>query len=159
MVAFDQDLLTAKRKYLFSVDEKKIKKAVYLILEELGQTTTRTTEFDLTNLNSISVHVITTKGKIEAQNTKINKLERFIEKQKTKRKIIVVANTYKELPIKNRANKEHLDHAMKLFFETNNTLFLTTLSLYKLHKKVITDQISVQEASSLIQNQSGEIQI
>jgi len=145
---------------LFSVDYKKITKAVYLILEDLGITPTQTTEFDITNLkNSISVQIITTKGKVEAQNTKINKLARFIEKQRNKRKIIVVANTYKELPIKNRTNKEHLDLAMKLFFETNNTLFLTTLSLYNLWKKVNTGQISVHEASSLIQNQSGEIEI
>ena len=144
---------------LFSVDDKKIAKTVYLILEELSITTTRTAEFDITNSNSVSVQVITTEGKVEAQNTKINKLERFIEKQKNKGKIIVVANTYKELPIKNRANKEHLDKAMKLFFETNNTLFLTTSSLYNLWKKVISGQISLQEASSLIRNESGEIQI
>ncbi|MQY61929.1 hypothetical protein GH146_01410 [archaeon] len=145
---------------LFSVDAKKITKAVYLILEDLGITTTQTTEFDLTNLkSSISVQIITTKGKVEAQNTKISKIARFIENQRNKGKIIVVANTYKELPIKNRTNKEHLDLAMKLFFETNNTLFLTTLSLYKLWKKVITGQISVHEASTLIQNQSGEIEI
>jgi len=145
---------------LFSVDEEKITKAVYLILEDLGITTTQTTECDLTDLKSnILVQVITTKGKVEAQNTKINKLERFIENQKTKGKIIVVANTYNQLPIKNRATKEHLDHAMKLFFETNSTPFLTTLSLYNLYKKVITGQISVHEAATLIQNQSGEIQI
>jgi len=145
---------------LFSVDDKKIAKAVYLILEDLGITPTQTTEFDLTNLkSSICVQIVTTKGKVEAQNTKINKVARFIEKQRNKGKIIVVANTYKELPIKNRTKKEHLDVAMKLFFETNNTLFLTTLSLYNLWKKVISGQISVHEASSLIQNESGEIQI
>ncbi len=145
---------------LFSVDDKKIAKAVYHILEDLGITPTQTTEVDLTNLkSSICVQIVTTKGKVEAQNTKINKIARFIEKQRNKGKIIVVANTYKRLPIKNRTNKEHLDVAMKLFFETNNTVFLTTLSLYNLWKKVISGQISVHEASSLIQNQSGEIQI
>ena len=145
---------------LFSVDSKKITQAVYLILEDLGITTTQTAEFDLTNLkNSIYVKIVTTKGKVEAQNTETKKVTRFIENQRNKTKIIVVANTYKDLPIKNRANKEHLDLAMKLFFETNNTLFLTTLSLYNLYKKVISGQISVHEASSLIQNESGEIEI
>ncbi len=145
---------------LFSVDDKKITKAVYHILEDLGITTTQTSEFDLTNLKgSIYVQIISTKGKVEAQNTKINKVSRFIEKQRTKGKIVVVANTYKELPPKNRTNKQHLDPAMKLFFKTNNTLFLTTLSLYNLYKKVISGQISIHEASSLIQNESGEIEI
>jgi hypothetical protein len=145
---------------LFSVDDKKVTETVYLILEDLGITTTQTTKFDLPDLkSSISVKIISTKGKVEAQNTETNKVARFIEKQKNKRKIIVVANTYRDLPIENRTNIEHLDPAMKLFFETNNTLFLTTLSLYNLWKKVIAGQISVQEASSLIQNQKGEIKI
>jgi len=145
---------------LFSVDDKKITKAIYQILGDLGITTSKTTEFEQNNLkSSISVQIITTKGKVEAQNIKINKIERFIENQKTKGKIMVIANTYNQLPIKNRTNKEHLDPATKLFFETNNTLFLTTSSLYNLYKKVISNQISLHEASTLIQNQSGEIQI
>ncbi|PVX24608.1 MAG: hypothetical protein CW691_07120 [Candidatus Bathyarchaeum sp.] len=149
-----------KYRNLFSVDAKKITKAVYLILEDLGITTAHTPEFDITRLKgSVSVQIITVKGKVEAKNAEVNKVARFIEKQRKKGKIIVVANTYKDLPIKNRANKEHIDSAMKLFFETNNTPFLTTLSLYNLYKKVIKDEISVHEAASLIQNQSGEIQI
>ena len=149
-----------KCRNMFSVDDKKVTKTVYLILEDLGITTTQTTEFDLTNLkSSISVQVISTKGKVEAHDTEIDKVARFIENQRNKRKIIVVANTYKELPIKDRTNKQHLDPAMKLFFETNNTIFLTTLSLYNLWKKVTSGQISIHEASSLIQKQSGEIQI
>jgi hypothetical protein len=142
---------------LFSLDDKKLAQAVYLILEDLGITPVQTTEFDLTNRKSgIHVKIISTKGKVEAQNTEINKIAALIE---NKEKIIVIANTYKELPIKNRANKQHLDPAMKLFFETNNTIFFSTLSLYNLWKKVISGQVSVHEASSLIQNQSGEIQI
>jgi len=141
---------------LFSVDDKKVTKTVYQILEDLGITPTQTSEFNLTNM---SVQVISTKGKVEAHETEINKVARFIENQRNKRKIIVVANTYKDLSIKDRTNKQHLDSAMKLFFETNNTIFLTTLSLYNLWKKVTSGQISVHEASSLIQNQSGEIRI
>ena len=141
---------------LFSADNKKITKAVYLILEDLGIKPTQTAEFNLTN---ISIQIISTKGKVEAQDPETKKIAKFIEKQKNKRKIIVVANTYKELPIKNRTNKQHLDTAMKIFFETNNAIFLTTLSLYNLWKKVIKGEISVHEASTLIKNQSGEIQI
>jgi hypothetical protein len=145
-----------KCRNMFSVDDKKVTKAVYLILEDLGITPTQTSEFNLTNM---SVQVVSTKGKVEAHDSEINKVARFIENQRNKRKIIVVANTYKELPIKKRTNKQHLDPAMKLFFETNNTIFLTTFSLYNLWKKVTSGQISVHKASSLIQNQSGEIQI
>lgn len=148
-----------KCRNMFSVDDKKVAKAVYIILEDLGITATPI-KFDFANVKgSKSVQVISTKGKVEAHDTEINKVARFIENQRNKGKIIVVANTYKELPIKNRTNKQQLDPAMKLFFETNNTLFLTTLSLYKLWKKVVTGQISVHEAASLIQNQSGEMQI
>jgi hypothetical protein len=149
-----------KCRNLFSVDDKKITEAVHLILEAFGIKITQTPEFDPSNLkNNIFVQIVTTKGKVEPQNTEINKIVTFIEKQGDKRKIIVIANTFKELPIKKRTNKEQLDHTTKLFFETNNTLFLTTLSLYNLWVKVSKGLISIHEASSLIQNQSGEIQI
>ncbi|HUU86994.1 MAG TPA: hypothetical protein VMX17_04485 [Candidatus Glassbacteria bacterium] len=149
-----------KYRNLFSIDDKKITKAVQIILEDLGIKTTQTTEFDLTDLKTnIVVQITSTKGKVEAQNTKINQLARLIEKQRKNEKIIIIANTYKDLPINNRTNKEQIDLSMKIFLETNNAMFLTTLSLYHLWKKVITDQISTQEASSLIQNEIGEIEI
>jgi len=149
-----------KYRNLFSIDDKKITKAVQTILEDLGIKTTQTTEFDLTDLKSkIVVQITSTKGKVEAQNTKINQLAKFIENQRKNEKIIIIANTYKDLPINNRTNKDHIDLSMKIFLETNNAIFLTTLSLYHLWKKVITNQISTQEASSLIQNEIGEIEI
>jgi hypothetical protein len=132
---------------------------VYQILHDCGIKTTQTPEFDVTSLSSISVKIVKSKGKVEAQNTEIKKAVRFIEKQRNKAKIMVVANTYKELLPRNRANKQHLDPALKLFFETNNTIFMTTLSLYNLYKKVNTNQISIHEASTLIQNETGEITI
>jgi hypothetical protein len=145
---------------LFSVDNNKITKTVHQILEEFGITTTISSKFDKPHKkNSISVQVISTQGKVETQNTEINRLVKSVENQKNHRRIIVVANTYKELPIKNRANKQHLDHATKLFFETNNVIFLTTLSLYNLYTKVLKGIISFQEAVTLIQTQNGEIQI
>ena len=143
---------------LFSADCEKITKAVYLILEELG--ITATTIFDVTYpKNSVQVHVITSKGPVESQNPQINNIASLIENQITQTKIMVVANTYNEQPIENRTNKEQIDSVTKLFFETNNVLFMTTLSLYNLWKRVVTNQISVHEASTLIQNQNGEIEI
>lgn len=145
---------------LFSADDRKIARLVHLILEELGIATIRTNKFNLTNQkDGKPVFVIATKGKIELQNTKIKELIQRIENQKNKRKIIVVANTYKDLAIGNRVDKQDLDIGMKLFFETNNVLFLTTLSLYNLYKKVANGQISAFEVSRLLQNQIGEIRV
>jgi hypothetical protein len=145
---------------LFSVDHKKVTKAVQIILEDLGIQTLQNTRFDLTGLKgNIVVKIASTKGKVEAQNTKINQLAKFIENQRKNEKIIFIANTYKDLPVNERTSKEHIDLSMKLFLETNNAIFLTTLSLYHLWKKVITDQISTQEASFLIHNEIGEIDI
>jgi len=145
---------------LFSIDDKKITKAVQIILEDLGIKTIQTTEFDLIDLKSkIIVQITSTKGKVEAQNTKINQLTKFIENQRKGEKIIIIANTYKDVPINNRTNKEQMDISIKIFLETINAIFLTTLSLYNLWKKVITNQISIQEASSLIRNEIGEIEI
>jgi len=145
---------------LFSIDHKKITKAVQIILEDLGIITTQNTVFDLADLkSSIVVQITSTKGKVEAQNAKISQLAKFIENQRKNEKIMFVANTYKDLPINNRTNKEHIDLSMKIFVETNNAIFLTTLSLYHLWKKVITNQISTHEASFLLHNEIGEIEI
>jgi hypothetical protein len=140
---------------LFSVDDKKIVATVYQILEDLEIQTA--TEFDATN--GMVVQTFSSKGKVEAKNPKINKIARFIENQRNKRKVIVVANTYKELPLPEREHKQHIDAAMKLFFETNNTIFLTTQSLYNLTKKIVNGQISIKEAKTLLQTQNGEIHI
>jgi len=146
---------------LFSIDNNKIKKAVQTILKDLDLPTNPTTKLHQKDfgLNKILVQIISTKGKVEAQNKQINQLATLIEKQRKNQKIILIANTYKDVPIKNRTNKENIDQSMKIFLETNNTIFLTTLSLYNLWKKVITNQISTPEASSLILAEIGEIQI
>jgi len=141
--------------HLFSIDDKKITTTVHQILEDIGIQTV--TEFDATN--GMVVQVYSSKGKVDVKNPKINKIARFIENRRNKRKVIVVANTFKELPLPERQNKQHIDAAMKLFFETNNTIFLTTLSLYNLTKKVANGQISIKEAKTLLQTQNGEIQI
>ena len=152
----------APREYrnLFSVDHKKVAKAVQTVLEDLGIQTLQNREFALIDLKSnIVVKIASTKRKVEAQNVEVSKLAKFIENQRKNEKILFIANTYRDLPINERADKEHVDLPLRLFLETNNAIFLTTLSLYNLWKKVITDQISTQEASFLLHNETGEITI
>jgi hypothetical protein len=145
---------------LFSVDHKKVTKAVQIVLEDLSIQTLQDREFELIGLkSSIVVKVVSEKGKVETQNSKFSQLAKFIENRRKNEKIIFVANTYRDLPISERANKEHIGLPVKLFLETNNVTFLTTLSMYNLWKKVITNQISAQEASFLLHNEIGEIQI
>lgn len=145
---------------LFSVDHKKVTKAVQIMLEDMGIQTLQNAEFGLIGLkDNIVVKVALTKGKVEAQNTNVSQLARFIEHQRGTEKIVFVANTYRDLPLNDRANKEHIELSVKLFLETNNAVFLTTLSLYNIWKKVVTDQISAQEASFLLHNETGEITI
>jgi hypothetical protein len=145
---------------LFSLDHKNVTNAVQIMLEDIGIQTLQNAEFGLIGLkDNIVVKVVSAKGKIEAQNAQVSQLARFIEHQRRNEKIVFVANTYSGLPLNKRANKEHLDLSVKLFFETNNAVFLTTVSLYNLWKKVITFQISVKEASFLLHNEKGEITI
>ena len=145
---------------LFSVDHKRVTKAVQIMLEDMGIQTLQNAEFGLLGLKeNIVVNVASTKGKLDAQNDKFRQLARFIEHQRRNEKIVFVANTYSGLPPNERVNKKHLDPSVKLFFETSNVVFLTTLSLYNLWKKVITFQLSVNEASFLLQNEKGELQI
>jgi hypothetical protein len=145
---------------LFSIDHKKVVKTVQLILEDMGILTLPNTDFDLIGLKSrIVVKTVSTKGKFEVKNTEVSQLAKFIENPVKSEKIIFVANTYRDLAINDRSSKKHIDLPMKLFLESNNVTFLTTLNLYKLWKKVITYQISSKEASNLLYNQTGEIEI
>ncbi|PVX26060.1 MAG: hypothetical protein CW716_06795 [Candidatus Bathyarchaeum sp.] len=145
---------------LFSLDRKKFVKAVQLMLEDLGIQTLPNVSLGLVGLKSkVIVKTASMDGKVEAQNAKVSQMAKFVENPNRNEKVIFVANTYKNLPINERANKEQVDFPMKLFFETNNVTFLTTSSLYNLWKKVITYQISPQEASFLLHNEKGEIKI
>jgi len=145
---------------LFSKDHKKIVNAVQLILEDLGIVTMTTSLLDLKDSkNNMAVQITSVKEKVEIQNPKINQLAHFIDNKTKKAKIIFIANTYNNLPPESRTNKEHLDLSTRIFLETNNIIFLTTLSLFHLWKKVITTQISTKEVHSLIQNKIGEITI
>jgi len=145
---------------LFSVDHKRVTKAVQIMLEDMGIQTLQNAEFGLIGLKeNIVVKTASTKEKLEPQNPKFSQLARFIEHQRRNEKIVFIANTYSGLPLNKRTNKEHLDPSVKLFFETSNVVFLTTLSLYNLWKKVITFQISVNEAALLLHNEKGELKI
>jgi len=145
---------------LFSLDSNNFLKAVQLILEDLGVQTLPNADLDLIGLKSnIVVKTTSMDGKVEAQNPAVNKVAKFVEKPNRNEKVIFVANTYRNLPINDRASKEQVDFPMKLFFETHKVSFLTTLSLFNLWKKVIEYKISPQEATFLLQNEKGEITI
>ena len=145
---------------IFSVDHKKFVKAVQLMLEDLGVQTLLNAESDLIGLKSrLVVKMASLKGKVEAQNPKVSQAAKFVEKSGRSEKVIFVANTYRDLPITERSGKEHIDLPMKMLLETHNAIFLTTLSLYNLWKKAVTQQISTQEATFLLHNEKGEITI
>ena len=145
---------------LFSLDHKKVVKAVQLMLEDFGIQAIPNTKLDLVGLKSnIMIKTASIKGKVEVKNDKINQVAKFVERPNRKEKVVFVVNTYRDLPINERGDKEQVDFPMKLFFETHKVTFLTTLSLYNLWKKVITYQISPQEASFLLHNEKGEITI
>ncbi|MCW4016329.1 MAG: hypothetical protein NWF06_08165 [Candidatus Bathyarchaeota archaeon] len=153
-------VLAGKHSNLFSTDNKKITKAVQVVLKDLGIATNQTSEFDLTDLKgNIVFKVTSTKGKVDAQNVQLDQVTRFIEKQRKNEKIVFIANTYQELPINSRTSKENIDLASSIFLEAHKVMFLTTLSLFHLWEKTISGQITSQEAVWLIENESGETEI
>ncbi|MFZ7138671.1 MAG: hypothetical protein ACOWW1_09685 [archaeon] len=142
---------------LFSTDLGKIMGAVFQILEDWG--VAATTIYDIPNPKGVQVHVVSLKGKAEAKDPNISRIINLIENQKYKTKNLVVANTYEEHCPENKKNMTQIDVVTKLFFETNNTLFMSTQSVCNLWKKVTKKEISTQEAALLVLNQIGEVQI
>jgi hypothetical protein len=157
---WNRNLASEEYRNLFSLDQKKFVKAVQLMMEDMGIHTLPYAKLDLIGLKSnIVVKTASMDGKVEAQNDTVNQVAKFVEKLNRNEKVIFVANTYRNMPLNERAGKEQIDFPMKLFFETHKVTFLTTLSLFNLWKKVITYQISPQEASFLLHNEKGEITI
>jgi len=146
---------------LFSKNDNKTPKAVQRILADLGIKTRKTTPGYVIDLISekVGVEVTSIKRKVNAKTKKINQLTRFVEETRKEEKVVFVANTYNDLPIADRMTKEHITREMESFLRSIEVSFLTTLTLYQLWMKVITKEMSAEEASSLILEKKGVVRI
>lgn len=146
---------------IFSKDDNKVPKATQRILGDLGIRTKETVKgyvVDLIN-QKVAVEVTSIKGKVNAKTKKVNQLSRFIEEEKKEEKVIFVANTYKELPVKERVGKEHITRTMEKFLKSVHVCFMTTLTLYQLWSKVLRKEMSARKAASVILEKEGSLQI
>jgi cell division protein FtsL len=62
---------------------------------------------DLKN-KTIAIEVTSIKDKIKANTKKVTQLSRFIEEERKNEKVILIANTYKELALNERMDKKHI---------------------------------------------------
>lgn len=145
---------------LFSRDDAKIPKAVQKIMFDFGIKTNETPKGHVVDLinEKIGIEVTSIKGKVNAKTKKITQLSRFNE-EKTDEKIVFVANTYNELSIDDRINKEHITPTMEKFIESLKASFLTTQTLYEIWIKVMKNKMTSHEACTLIFNTNGVVRI
>ncbi len=150
---------TEREKYrdVFSKDDNKIPETVQKMLADFGINTLATQPGYVVDLLSseVAVEVTSIKGKVDAQTKKITQLSRFIETERTNQKVIFVANTYKELPLKERIGKEHVTQTMNEFLKSVDVCCMTALTLYHLWLKVGKKEIAAKDACSLILKTAG----
>jgi len=145
---------------IFSKDDNKVPKATQRILADLGIRTKETQKGYVVDLISqkVAVEVTSIKGKVNTKTKKVSQLSRFIEEKRKEEKVIFVANTYKELTIRERIGKEHITGTMEDFLKSVHVCFMTTLTLYQLWSKVLRKEMSAREAASVILKKEGSLQ-
>jgi hypothetical protein len=146
---------------VFSKDDNKVPKAVQKILADLGIETKETPAGYVIDLVSdkVGVEVTSIKGKVDAKTSKVTQLSRFIEEERDQQKVIFVANTYKEIPIAERYDKEHVTETMEKFLKSVEVSFVTALTLYHLWLKVQKREMRADKAATLILENSGVLRI
>ena len=137
---------------LFSKDDDRIPEAVQRVLADLGLETKETPKGYVVDLlgEKTAVEVTSIKGKVNAKSKKVIQLSRFIEEERKDEKVILVANTYKELPLAERKGKVDISVPMERFLKSVQACFITTLALYGLWNRVLKKEMSAEDARKLI---------
>ncbi len=84
----------------------------------------------------VAVEVTSDTGKIKAKSDSLTQLGRFTQEKGTQKKMILVANTYKRLPVEDRAGKEDFSPQAAEYLKRLGVCHMSARCLYLLWKKV-----------------------
>ena len=95
----------------------------------------------------VAVEITGIKGCVGTGSEKVNQTGRFKESYHKGEKIILIANTYVDLPPKDREGKMDFSPEVKKYFESLSVCCLTTITLFELWKEVIAGKKSSKDTT------------
>jgi hypothetical protein len=105
----------------------------------------------------VAVEITGIKGCVGVGSEKVNQTGRFKESYHKVEKIILIANTYVDLPPKDRKGKMNFSPEVKKYFESLSICCLTTMTLFELWKEVIAGKKDQKDIKKKILAKNGEL--
>ncbi|MCJ7634458.1 telomere resolvase [Candidatus Bathyarchaeota archaeon] len=143
---------------LFSVDDQRQVKAVKRIFSDIGIESNLTKPGFVVDLvgKEVAVEVTSVKGMIPRKHDSVTQVLAFIQKWGQREKVVLVANTYKRLPIEQRMGKEDFSREALDLLVPFGICCISAHSLYLLWKKAQEKRI-LPTLKELILNTVGKI--
>lgn len=107
--------------------------------------------------NKVAIEVTGIKGCVGVSSEKVNQTGRFQELYNKGQKAILIANTYLDLPPKDREGKMDFSPQVKKFFESLSVCCLTTRTLFQLWRDVVTGEKTSKDVKKAIFGRDGEL--
>jgi len=154
--------------YLLYGTGPELEDSVKLTLERLGLEVEKTppgANIDFTARNAdetikLAVEVTGTTDKIKKESKKVPQAWMYLgEKQDEQEKLVLMANTYRHLPIEGRTDKLHFTSHVKNKFTEISALLMTTADLYFLWKDVHEKKRDADEVLKLLYKSKGILAI
>jgi hypothetical protein len=148
-----RDLLTATGDDLENIVQK--------VLAEIGIKTEKTEKGFPADLISkeIVVEITGIKGCVGVGSEKVNQTGRFKESYHKGEKIVLIANTYMDLPPKDRKGKSDFSQEVKKYFKSLSVCCLTTMTLFQLWKEVVTGKRDRKDVKNKILSKNSELSL
>lgn len=154
--------------YLLYGTGDELEDSVRLTLEKLDLEVEKTppgANIDFTARNAdetikLAVEVTGTTDKIKKESKKVPQAWTYHrEKQDEQEKLVLMANTYRHLPIEDRSGKLHFTPHVKKMFTQISALLMTTADLYSLWKDVHEKRRTADEVLKLLYGSTGVLEI
>lgn len=137
----------------------KLERIVQKALADIGIKTKKTEKGFPADLisNKVAVEITGIKGCVRASSEKVTQTARFKESHRKREKIILIANTHLNLSPKRRKGEMDFSPEVKKYFESLSVCCLTTMTLFKLWRDVMTGKRDPKDIKNKILAKNGEL--
>jgi len=137
----------------------KLERIVQKALADIGIKTKKTEKGFPADLisNKVAIEITGIKGCVRASSEKVTQTARFKESHRKREKIILIANTHKDLSPKRRKGKMDFSPEVKKYFESLSVCCLTTMTWFKLWRDVIIGKRDPKDIRNKILTKNGEL--
>ncbi|MDP2948154.1 MAG: hypothetical protein Q8P22_01275 [Chloroflexota bacterium] len=140
-----------------------LEEAVHLVLEDLGLEVHRTPKGStidrLVRLPqsdvAFGVEITGLNDAIKKKSNKITQALTFLQEREGSERPVIIANTFNDLPLEERAQKEHFTPEALALLKPSGIAALTTVTLYEIWKAVKYDGADIRSIAQDLYNHPG----